>query len=106
LSDSSRNRFSPPSISGIGGKLVSLKDSLEGCERILHDEFKDYPENALYMIGKIDEAKTEAKVGAKAKAKAKAKTDTDAEADAEAKVGAKANARSEVEHATDGTHES
>ncbi len=39
------------------GKLVSLKDSLDGCERILRDEFKDYPESALYMIGAITEAK-------------------------------------------------
>lgn len=44
-------------FSGIAGKLVSLADSLDGCERILNDEFKDYPESALYMIGKIDEAK-------------------------------------------------
>jgi F-type H+-transporting ATPase subunit beta len=36
---------------------VSLKDSLDGCERILRDEFKDYPESALYMIGAIGEAK-------------------------------------------------
>jgi F-type H+-transporting ATPase subunit beta len=35
---------------------VSLEDSLSGCERILNDEFKDYPESALYMIGAIDEA--------------------------------------------------
>ena len=39
------------------GKLVSLKDALDGCERILRDEFKDYPESALYMIGAVDEAK-------------------------------------------------
>jgi F-type H+-transporting ATPase subunit beta len=39
------------------GKFVSLKDSLDGCERILRDEFKDYPESALYMIGAIEEAK-------------------------------------------------
>jgi F-type H+-transporting ATPase subunit beta len=44
-------------FSGIGGKLVSLEDSLDGCERILNDEFKDYPESSLYMIGRIDEAK-------------------------------------------------
>ena len=44
-------------FSGIEGKLVSLEDSLDGCERILKDEFKDYPESALYMIGNIDEAK-------------------------------------------------
>jgi F-type H+-transporting ATPase subunit beta len=48
--------FATEQFSGIPGKLVSLKDSLDGCERILHDEFKDYPERALYMIGAIDEA--------------------------------------------------
>jgi F-type H+-transporting ATPase subunit beta len=45
------------------GKLVSLQDSLDGCERILRDEFKDYPEGTLYMIGAIDEARTKAKTG-------------------------------------------
>jgi F-type H+-transporting ATPase subunit beta len=52
--------FATEQFSGISGKLVSLKDSLEGCERILHDEFKDFPESALYMIGAIDEAKKKA----------------------------------------------
>jgi F-type H+-transporting ATPase subunit beta len=38
------------------GKLVSRKDALDGCERILRDEFKDLPRSALYMIGaRIDE---------------------------------------------------
>ena len=37
------------------GKNVSLKDALDGCERILNDEFKDYPESDFYMIGTIDE---------------------------------------------------
>jgi F-type H+-transporting ATPase subunit beta len=49
--------FTTEKFSGIKGKLVSLKDSLDGCERILRDEFKDYPESALYMIGAIGEAK-------------------------------------------------
>jgi F-type H+-transporting ATPase subunit beta len=49
--------FATEQFSGITGKLVSLKDSLDGCERILRDEFKDYPERALYMIGAIGEAK-------------------------------------------------
>jgi F-type H+-transporting ATPase subunit beta len=54
------------------GKLVSLKDSLDGCERILRDEFKDYPESALYMIGAIGEAKKpEAKQPEKKKPEAK-----------------------------------
>jgi len=39
------------------GKLVSLEDTLHGCEAILGDEFADYPESALYMIGAISEAK-------------------------------------------------
>jgi F-type H+-transporting ATPase subunit beta len=49
--------FTTEQFSGMKGKLVSLKDSLDGCERILRDEFKDYPESALYMIGAIGEAK-------------------------------------------------
>jgi len=53
--------FATEQFSGIKGQLVSLKDALDGCERILRDEFKDYPESALYMIGAIDEAKGKAK---------------------------------------------
>jgi F-type H+-transporting ATPase subunit beta len=53
--------FTTEQFTGLKGKLVSLKDALDGCERILSDEFKDYPESALYMIGTIDEAKTNAK---------------------------------------------
>jgi len=48
--------FTTEQFTGLKGKLVSLKDALDGCERILHDEFKDLPESALYMIGSIDEA--------------------------------------------------
>jgi len=48
--------FTTEQFSGINGKLVSLADALDGCERILRDEFKDVPESALYMIGAIDEA--------------------------------------------------
>jgi F-type H+/Na+-transporting ATPase subunit beta len=49
--------FTTEQFSGIAGKTVSLKESLDGCERILKDEFADYPEGSLYMIGAIDEAK-------------------------------------------------
>jgi F-type H+/Na+-transporting ATPase subunit beta len=49
--------FATEQFSGIKGKLVSLKDSLDGCERILNDEFKDYPESSLYMIGAIEDAR-------------------------------------------------
>lgn len=54
--------FTTEQFSGIKGKQVSLKDALEGCERILADEFKDYPESAFYMIGIIDEVKKIEKV--------------------------------------------
>ncbi len=37
------------------GKNVRLEDALEGCERILSDEFMDYQESDFYMIGSIDE---------------------------------------------------
>ena len=53
--------FTTEQFTDLKGKLVSLKDALDGCERILRDEFKDYPESALYMIGAIDEAKKKAK---------------------------------------------
>ncbi len=53
--------FTTEQFTGLKGTLVSLKDALDGCERILRDDFKDYPESALYMIGKIDEAKKTAK---------------------------------------------
>ncbi|PTR16616.1 F-type H+-transporting ATPase subunit beta [Nitrosospira sp. Nsp2] len=49
--------FTTERFTGIKGKLVGLKDALEGCERILGDEFQDVPERALYMIGRIDEVK-------------------------------------------------
>ena len=49
--------FTTEQFTGLGGKLVSLKDALDGCERILRDEFNDYPERALYMIGPISEVK-------------------------------------------------
>ena len=53
--------FTTEQFTGMTGKLVSVEDALDGCERILRDEFKDVPERALYMIGKIDEAKVKTK---------------------------------------------
>jgi F-type H+-transporting ATPase subunit beta len=58
--------FATEQFTGMKGKLVSLEDSLDGCERILRDEFKDYPESALYMIGAISEARKETKTAAPA----------------------------------------
>jgi F-type H+-transporting ATPase subunit beta len=51
--------FVTEQFTGHEGRLVDLEDALEGCERILNDEFSDRPERALYMIGAIDEASGE-----------------------------------------------
>ncbi|SFJ64330.1 F-type H+-transporting ATPase subunit beta [Desulfomicrobium apsheronum] len=52
--------FTTEQFTGLPGAFVSLDAALEGCERILDDEFKDYPESALYMIGAVDQAKEKA----------------------------------------------
>jgi F-type H+/Na+-transporting ATPase subunit beta len=49
--------FTTEQFTGLTGKLVGLNDALSGCERILNDEFADYPEKSLYMIGTVDEVK-------------------------------------------------
>ena len=49
--------FVTEQFTGTAGKMVSREETLAGCERILNDEFAEYPERALYMIGSIDEAK-------------------------------------------------
>lgn len=49
--------YTTESFSEEKGRMVKLADALDGCERILNDEFKDYPEKGLYMIGTVDEAK-------------------------------------------------
>lgn len=48
--------FVTEQFTGHKGRMVKLEDALDGCERILNDEFRDYPERSLYMIGSIDEA--------------------------------------------------
>jgi F-type H+-transporting ATPase subunit beta len=78
--------FTTEQFTDLKGKLVSRKDALDGCERILRDEFKDDPESALYMNGTIDEAKGKAKPGAPAvptepESKGKAKADSTPAAD-------------------------
>ena len=95
--------FATEQFSGIKGKLVSLKDSLDGCERILRDEFKDYPESALYMIGAIDEAKAKAK-GGKPAAKEQSGSKTEVNPDPQPKAHPKS--KQEVEHAASDAHKS
>jgi F-type H+-transporting ATPase subunit beta len=104
--------FATEQFSGIKGKIVSLKDALDGCERILRDEFKDYPESALYMIGAIDEVKGKAKTG-KPAAEAKPGSKTEAKDDpkpADSKPAPppkpEPKPKPEVEHAAADAHES
>ena len=47
--------FSTEQFTGNEGKMVSLEDAIDGCERILNDEFAEVAESALYMIGGVDE---------------------------------------------------
>ncbi len=55
--------FTTEKFTGLKGKAVSLEDALDGCERILHDEFKEISESALYMIGTIQEARIKSNPG-------------------------------------------
>ena len=52
--------FTTEHFTGLTGRMVSLEETLDGCERILSDEFSDRPEKAVYMIGAVGEAKTDA----------------------------------------------
>ena len=47
--------FTSEQFTGRAGKAVSIEETLQGCTRILNDEFHDWPENSLYMIGNINE---------------------------------------------------
>ncbi len=42
-------------FTGSPGKYVSLKDSIRGFQGILGGEYDEYPEQAFYMVGSIDE---------------------------------------------------
>jgi F-type H+-transporting ATPase subunit beta len=106
--------FTTEQFTGLKGKLVTLKDSLDGCERILRDEFKDYPESAFYMIGTIDEALAKAKPGPsttsikpvpKLAAEPDSKLANQLQTNSTPPPAVGAGTRPEIEHAAD-THES
>ena len=48
--------FTTEHFTGQKGRYVPIEQTIEGCRRILEDEFRDIPEQALYMIGSVDEA--------------------------------------------------
>ena len=43
-------------FTGSPGKYVSLKDTIQGFQAILNGDYDHLPEQAFYMVGKIDEA--------------------------------------------------
>lgn len=51
--------FTTEHFTGQPGRYVPLAQTIEGCRRILNDEFRDYPEQALYMIGSLDDVREE-----------------------------------------------
>ena len=48
-------------FTGAVGKYVSLKDTIAGFKAILEGEMDQYPEQAFYMVGGIEEVAERAK---------------------------------------------
>jgi F-type H+-transporting ATPase subunit beta len=42
-------------FTGMEGRIVRLEQVIDGCERILKDEFSEHTEQDLYMVGSVDE---------------------------------------------------
>jgi F-type H+-transporting ATPase subunit beta len=62
--------FVAAQFTGMSGKLVSLKETIDGFEQILAGKFDDdlkYPEQAFYLVGNLDEMKAKAAELTKAK---------------------------------------
>ena len=51
--------FVTEQFTGHSGKLVSVEDAVDGCDKILRDVYADYSEDAFYMIGTAAEAQEE-----------------------------------------------
>ena len=49
--------FTTEHFTGRAGVSVPLGQTLDDCERLLNDDCADWPESALYMIGRLDEAR-------------------------------------------------
>jgi F-type H+/Na+-transporting ATPase subunit beta len=49
--------FTTDKFTGLSGKYVTLEDTMEGCDRILNDEFIENAESDLYMVGSISEVR-------------------------------------------------
>ena len=51
-------------FTGIPGKYVPLKETIRGFKMIVEGEMDDYPENAFFNVGTIDEVIEKAKQNA------------------------------------------
>ena len=52
-------------FTGIPGKYVPLKETIRGFKAIINGEMDEYPENAFFNVGTIDEVIEKAKAEAK-----------------------------------------
>ena len=53
--------FVAETFTGVPGKYVPLKETIRGFKMILHGEMDEYPENAFFNVGTIDEVIEKAK---------------------------------------------
>ena len=54
--------FTAEFATGIPGKYVSIKETVDGFDKIINGDFDHLPEDAFYMIGNIKEAEEKAKL--------------------------------------------
>jgi len=47
--------FVAETFTGTQGKYVALKDTIAGFKKIVNGDMDEYPEQAFYMVGPIDE---------------------------------------------------
>ena len=48
-------------FTGVPGKYVSIKDTIQGFQAILNGDMDSYPEGAFFNVGTIEEAVEKAK---------------------------------------------
>ena len=53
--------FTTTQFTNIPGVFVPVEKTIEGCNRILNGDYDEYPEQAFFMIGDIDQVKKEIK---------------------------------------------
>jgi len=82
-------------FTGYPGKFVSIKETISGFKKIVAGEMDDYPEQAFYMVGNLEEVKEKAAKLAKELAEKK-------ERDSSSGESAKAAAKKQTEEVLQG----